>query len=216
MKTESSNTQTSLGKLTLTLFVTAVCSQFPMIGYIFLTSFFFSGFMGRDPGINGLFWIPALAFLLLGPLLLGLYLERDKHGLSSGFLGLIAMLAMILTGYFLGLLDTKIINYLFLDLSAGFGIVVILLFGKIMKLPREIIGLGLGIAVGIAISVGFTVIFNVDRLFDFLFSLPFLWVWLSAVFFPELLSRRTDWRGALMYILLMVIATGIIYFVAPS
>ena len=42
------------------------------------------------------------------------------------------------------------------------------------------------------------------------------WVWLSAVFFPELLSRRTDWRGALMYILLMVIATGIIYFVAPS
>ncbi len=115
-----------------------------------------------DGGQNGLFLIPALAFLLIGPSLMGLYLKRDKHGLSSSFLGLISMLAVILAGYFLNLLPTNIINYLFLRLSPGFGIVVTLLVGKIMKLPREIIGLGLGIAFGIAISVGFTGIFNGD------------------------------------------------------
>jgi hypothetical protein len=213
MKTESSNTQTSLGKLATTLIVTALCSQFPMIGFIFFAAFDLSGSMGGDQ--DGLFLIPALAFLLIGPSLMGLYLERDKHGLFSGFLGLISMVAVIFAGYFLNLLDIKIINYLFLGLSAGFGIAVILLVGKIVKLRREIIGLGLGIAFGIAISVGLTMIINANRLYDYLYSLPFLWVWLSTVFFPELFSRRTDWRGALVYILLMVIATSIIYFVYP-
>ena len=135
-----------------------------------------------DGGQNGLFLIPALAFLLIGPSLMGLYLKRDKHGLSSSFLGLISMLAVILAGYFLNLLPTNIINYLFLRLSPGFGIVVTLLVGKIMKLPREIIGLGLGIAFGIAISVGFTGIFNGDSSSFFNFF-PYRFVGFGSVLF---------------------------------
>ena len=218
MENSPTTDRVSLSKLTTTLLVTALCSQLPFVAAFPATFALLTrggGIMGVGPEPDStiaLVWffgssIIAIALLVLGPSLLGRYLERDKHGLSSGFLGLIPMLAVIVAGYFLDLLNIALIRYLFLDLSAGFGIVVILLVGKIVKLPREIIGLGLGIAVGIAITVGFTVIFNAD----YFFPLPFLWVWLSAVFFPEFLSRRTDWRGLMIWVAVMLIFTIVIF-----
>jgi len=77
-------------------------------------------------------------------------------------------------------------------------------------------GIGLAILIGLGLSAGLAILVmispgNDQETAGFLpFFLPFLWTWLSAVFFPESLSHRTDRRGLLIWIAVMLIFTIVI------
>ncbi len=217
MKTESSNTQTSLGKLTTTLIVTALCSQALPVGVFF---FLLGGMGGNSGGDIALYLSPF--FILGGPFLLGLYLKPGWRSIGIGLLGLLGEVGgfllfwVVLSPVTPGSWFSNFGGCLDFALPAAGGIVVILLVAGRMESTQEIMGIGLAIFIGLGLSAGLAILVinstgNDQNTAAFLpFFLPFLWTWLSAVFFPESLSHRTDRRGLLIWIAVMLIFTIVI------
>ena len=65
----------------------------------------------------------------------------------------------------------------------------ILWFAGKIKSTREWIGLGVGVVVGVVMCIGLATgvgISHIDITVEYMrFYLPFLYIWLSAVFFPD-------------------------------
>ena len=74
-----------------------------------------------------------------------------------------------------------------------------------------------GVVVGVVTCIGLATgggISHIGITVDYVrFYFPFLYIWLSAVFFPVLLSRQTNWRGLLIWISIMLIFTIVIFMV---
>ena len=237
METESSNTQTSLGKLAITLLVTALCSQALPIGLLLLVGTGVANAIGGGPQ-NDVWENLGLILTLGSTLLLGLYLRPGWRGIGIGLLGLIGEVC----GFLFELLVIKLlpetlfsitiyeslpadsIPYLiYQGLSYVFpivvGIVAILWFAGKIKSTQEWIGVGVGVVVSVVICIGLATgigISHIGNTVESMFYFPFLYIWLSAVFFPVLLSRRTDWRGLLIWIAIMLIFTIVIFMVNPN
>ena len=225
MKTESSNTQTSLGKLAITLLVTALCSQALPVGLLMLVGATVANAIGGGPQ-NDVWENLGLILILGSTLLLGLYLRPGWRGICIGLLGLIDVVCGFLfelgmpSGTIVESLPDNSIPYLIHEgLSYIFpvvaGIVAILWFAGKIKSTQEWIGLGVGVVVGVVMCIGLATGVGISHLGNTVeyvrFHLPFLYIWLSAVFFPELLSRRTDWLGLLIWIAIMLIFTIVIF-----
>jgi len=148
MKTESSNTQISSGKLAITLIVTGLCSQALPVG-VFL-------FLGSAFG-NSIAVCLSPFFILGGPFLLGLYLKPGWRSIGIGLLGLLGGLLGEVGGFVLfGLVlqlntslspitTTDSLSYNFLEglgfvLPAAGGIGVILWVAGRMESTQEIMG----------------------------------------------------------------------------
>jgi hypothetical protein len=219
MKTESSNAQISPGKLATILIVTALCSQALPVG-VFL-------FLGSAFGNSVAVYLSPF-FILGGPFLLGLYLKPGWRSVGIGLLGLLGEAGGFVLFWLVLQLITSLspitpesfssnfIGGLDFVLPAAVGIVVILLVAGRMESAQEIMGIGLATLIGLGLSAGLVILVMVSPGNDqetaaFLpFFLPFLWTWLSAVFFPEFLSHRTDRRGLLIWTAVMLIFTIVI------
>ncbi len=107
--------------------------------------------------------------------------------------------------------NNETLQTLLLGIFEGLGIVVILYVDRRMDLTQERIGTAVGIAIGIAISVLLEIAIVNSGLEVYslpaLSYLPMLWIWLSALFFPELSSHRTSWRGMLIWLAMMLFFT---------
>ena len=225
MKAKSSNTQISLGKLATTLIVTALCSQALPVGLNLLISAGIEnmGYGGpsaiAQSNFDGLL---ALALILAGPFLFGLYLKPSWSGLGIGFLGLAGEVA----GYLFFALISALISPLFAAIGALLllfpglvGILVMLWVAGKIKSSQERRGLGIGIVIGTGASVGLVVLVTIFQVLvkstqgpsgHLLIFLSFLWTWLGAVFFPEFISHRTDRRGLVIWIAVMLTSTSVI------
>ena len=172
-----------------------------------------------------------LILILGSTLLLGLYLRPGWRGIGIGLLGLIGevcgfLLSLLVPSItiFESLPDNSIPYLIYQGLSYVFpvvgGIVAILWFAGKIKSTREWIGLGVGVVVGVVMCIGLATGIGISHIGNTVesvrFYFPFLYIWLSAVFFPVLLSRRTDWRGLLIWIAIMLIFTIVIFMVNPN
>ena len=220
MKAESSNTQTSPGKLATTLIVTALCSQLPYIGIL---AAFFAFFMSEGGPMNtipqplsasdvvvlSILWIVPFAILSIGPVFLSLYFNRNLRGFKNGLLTSITLIGCFVITWHIYILKQPY------PVSASIAVAFLLIVNGKIRNKSDFMGLALAILIGFILSLGIVPMVEQTSLLFTNIPMLSLWIWLSAVFFPELFSRRTDWRGALVYILVMVIATSIIYFVYP-
>ena len=173
-----------------------------------------------------LFLILALTSFLAGPLIFGLYLKPKWGGVGIGFIGLIGEFGslLFLLPSSLGLLSLvhiwpfETLGFLLFSCFGGLGgIVIMLLVAGKLRSDQERMGIGLAIVIWIGMSIGLAAVpaigasnregSSVEYLSLYL---PFLWIWLNAVFFPELLSRRTDWRGIFIWIAIMLTFTFLI------
>jgi hypothetical protein len=226
MESHSSTSQVSLNKLTLTLLVTAFCSQALPAGLNLLVSAGMEnmGYAGPSAVAQSNFYgLLALAFMLAGPFFYGLYIRSGWGGLRIGFLGLLGeiggFLFSVLIGYLIGSPPEIVLSLLFIFPALGEIVVMLWAAGKIRSI-QERNGIGLAIAIGIGMSIGLAILVTISQALVgrtqgpagyLIFFLPFLWIWLSTVFFPEFLSHRTDQRGLVIWIAAMLIFTFVIF-----
>ena len=212
----------SVSKLTITLLIAAVCSQLPFAGMIPMGMALFAvgDFMNagppetKSPGelifLYGL-WFVALIILAAGPVFLGLYFKPGWHGFRNGTLAFVAMAGGLLVGWLLrDLLQAANLVYLSYGVSASLLITTLLVLSGKIRSKRDLAGLVAAIIVGLALSFRFGLISG-RSLWSWSFSAPFLWIWLSSVFFPDLFSNRAGWRAGVVYISTMIISTSIIF-----
>ncbi len=207
-----SSDRVPLSKLTITLLVTALCSQFPSIAVPMLVSSVVmssNSIGGHDLVGAVLYGILGLSFLIGGPILLGWYFTPDRNGMLNGFRGFLAI-----PGAYLIYSVVTILAQLKSDTShiLLFGIIPSLSIGAILtgsgkiRSRREWIGLGLAIILGIGLS---TILMN--RIEATTLPILYLWIWLSAVFVPELICFRIEWHGLLIWLLFMILSPIIVY-----
>ena len=200
---------------------TALCSQALPAGLYLLVGAAVANAFGGGPQ-NDVRENLGLVLILGNTLLLGLYVRPDWRGIGISLLGLLGEVGgFLFPGPFP--LSPNFISEGLSYVPLGIGGIVIMQWvaGKI-KSTRELIGMVLAILIGISMSIGLAVMIaktpalnanylkggGVESLH---FFLPILWTWLSAVFFPEFLSRRTDWRGLLIWVAAMLIFTIVIF-----
>jgi hypothetical protein len=237
METKPTKDLGSLRRMTLTLFITALCSQ-SLLAAIIPIIFAFLALNGGvmeegNPSISGFLVssIVALIVLSAGPILLSLYFNWNRNGLKNGILASIILAVCGGIGYYLeGILipfDSPSQNYLSgisFVVSASITIIFLLILNGKIKNNVDYTGLILGTVIGFGIWIIFKERFLTDPSFTFINGFfingstyaPFVWIWLSAVFFPELFSRRMDWRGVIVYIFMMVVFTIIILKFYPT
>ena len=145
-----------------------------------------------------------LAVLLLSAsfLALSLYPEHGKRQIAAGFLAVVVLAVGLMV-------ISSIARLLRLDpyetstptqaVSLGIGIAVCLLVSGRIKGWRDLAGLGSGLAIGIGLRL--TSLY-VPLSFDFSS------IWMSSVFFSELLSGRASWRAAGVGMLLWAVLSG--------
>lgn len=141
-----------------------------------------------------------LAALVVCPTLVGFYLTKSRRGLISGLLGgivgTIGIPGLLMFGQALGL-----------GLTAAV-IATVILMGTGVS-PRRVWGLFLGLVVGLALSVTGGLLGRVSFTEDDSIGLSIVWlasplIWMSAVYFPELLAGRNGWKGVVVWVLLVL------------
>jgi hypothetical protein len=220
MKTNFPDDYVPLRKLTITFLVTTFCSQLVIAGlYVVFVAMWGTGdFMDGTPqpksppqiALLFVLWVIAFTVLGAGPILLSEYFKPGWRSFWNGVLSFVGMTVCFCVGWSIKnvlLPDLAFVPY---EISAGIAITVLLVMGGKVKSRSDIIGLILAIVLGLALAAGFRWIKQDLYLISMNLAAPFLWIWLSAVFFPNLLNRRTDWRGGLVYILMMIIATWVL------
>jgi hypothetical protein len=138
--------------------------------------------------------LAALLFLA-SFLALSLYPEHGRRQVAVGFL---ALVAWVIGFFFIArLLELAYIYERFtptLEICSCIAIMICLLVSGRIKGWLGLAGLGLGLAIGIGLCT--------TKLKLSPDSLDFSPLWLSAVFYSELFSRRAGWRAALVGALL--------------
>ena len=225
--TETSNSQISPGKLAITLLVTAVCSQLPFVAGIAALIADLSrigGIMGVGPqpdSLIALVWffgssLIAIVLLCAGPVFLSLFFNWNWNSLKSGiFVSIVLIICGEISWH---MEDQYSLNGISYEITGSVVIALLLFFIRKIRNKLDFLQLVFAILIGLFISWQISLCFHQNPSISIIavIPLPFLWTWLSAVFFPELFSRRTDWRGALIYILITVDFTTIILTIPPA
>jgi hypothetical protein len=148
----------------------------------------------RDLGAGVMFALLALLLFLASFLTLSLYPRSGRHQIMAGVLGIIGLAIGLITVHFLprGWASTELT---LLSACVGFAIAICLLVNNRIKGWTDLGGLELGLLIGIGLRI--------SNLYSSS-SLVYSPIWLSAVFFPELFSRRAGWHVALLGFLLWV------------
>ena len=158
-----------------------------------------------------------LFFLLFvgGPISIGLLLSPGRRGVGAG---LVTVIAIPLIWYIAGI-ATENIGSIDIDLqlglvAAGVAILLEMITGDVRG-QAERIGLGIGLVVGLLLIfvhnslVGTSSYIGDDELLSFPLYLPIALVWLNTLFFPEWVSRKVGWGGAIVWIVLISMVFGL-------
>jgi len=162
-------------------------------------------FFSQSQSVAQVIILAVLAFIIFWAsfLTLSLYPVSGRRQMIAGFCGCVAMVIGAMAGYLilnLGLAFTNKISFvMMMEISLGVGITVCLIVSGRVKSLSVMIGLVLGLAIGIALC---NVIIDPSHL-----NYPMLW--LSAVLFSELLSRRAGWGAVLIGALFWVSFVGL-------
>lgn len=158
------------------------------------------GLFSQNIALGIFFLVLAFLLLLASFLMISLYAERGRRQIMAGFLGSVVCIIAVMIS------ETIAYSGLFNDLtpaweiSLGIAITVCLLASGRIKGWADLVGLVLGLIVGTGLRT--------TNLF-FQSSLAFSSIWLSAVFFLELFSRRAGWRAALFGALFWIALIGL-------
>lgn len=153
-------------------------------------------------------WVGA-ACVFMGYLLPGLYFKPNWRGIFSGICTFAFMLGLVYrVDYYVNLTHANAVVWddnlpLFLTILFAAPITILLVASGKVKTRTDFAGLGLGLIIGGLLSFGIMATNLLSGVEQALVAIPGLW--LSAVFFPELLSGRTDWRGILVWLATMAV-----------
>ena len=205
--------QTSLKRMVIMLLLAFLGAQLNLLGLFvaLLAGMTLSPFFGSSPQIaQGIIFLFLAVLLLLSSFLLfSLYPEHGRRQFITGFLAMVGwpiwlIIAINLINLF-GLKSNVLPFYAFgmgaLGTGIGIAIAICLLVSGKLKSRTELARL----VVGLIIGIGIHSIFQYDlSIFDFS---P---IWLSAMFFLEILRRRANRQavlvGALLWIGLMILS----------
>lgn len=215
------------------LFLTWICSLLWGLG-VFLSALAFMA--ATVAGLINYFgpptWNTQSTYMLIAgfvatffsPFFLGTFLAHSwRKGFTSGLFALFMAAAGFFLFYVLAgfLYDTFSVHvdvfYSFLSaFPAALAIITILLWNRF---PHSQLGIALGLIIGLGITLvdGMTLGQNLlvsNNIFHLLWQVPPL-IWVSIVYFPELLAGRSGWKGFLMWGLLVLITFGLPYVVVP-
>jgi hypothetical protein len=197
VETYSAGTTTvkKMGTMLILAFVGAQLSAFGSFA-AFLAAYVFAPNLAQEPFgtpiISGGIGMAILAVLLLSAsfLALSLYPEHGKRQMAAGFLAVVVLVVglMVISSIARLLrLDPYETTIPTQEVSLGIGIAFCLLVSGRIKGWRDLAGLGSGLAIGIGLRL--------TSLYIPL-SFDFSSIWMSSVFFSELLSGRASWRAA--------------------
>jgi len=183
-------------KLPVLLAGVLICSSLFSIGVALV---FGSVIIGGDYRWEGL--ILGIIFIFGSPILIGLFLRFDNRGGLSGVLGLI-WVVMLWPVMLSGAFRAFIFPWMFI---LG-PITIVLAISERLKQMKEFAGLFLGLLIGYILTLlAVRYIPNPENTGFGPMIVSFLFIWLSAVFFTELLSGRTGWRGVLVWLVMMAV-----------
>ncbi len=204
-------------RLLFKLILAMVCAPTLTIGLSVLLGAAFAGSVGWGGGGTEVakYGVVGLAVIFAGPFALALTLSGLGKSLVSGCLSILAMgVGMYVLGQLSGTLLTSNAMYAFpLAVVAGMQIATLELASGDIRDKSGIIGVGIGLGVGLTLVSGFSQILDPkgESLLK-AFSVPWATysslVWLSAVFFPDLVRRKVGWGGVLIWALLVGLVSG--------
>jgi hypothetical protein len=170
-------------------------------------------------GVQGvILLVLGLVAIFSAPMFLGAFLS---HSWRKGFTnGLFALLASII-GFFLFYQIAGFMYDLFSShpeafyslisaLPAGFAIATVML---INESPRRLLGIALGLTIGLCLALASAIIFGQNlfannNVFHLLWQAP-AFVWVSIVYWSELIGRQKGWSAFLIWALLILITFGL-------
>jgi len=182
--------------------------------------------------------ILGLAATLSSPILLGGIITRNwkrgiKVGLGSLLAGIVTFLAVWIgnnifyewahswSGYFnySPLLERAIgfSSLLLISLTACSTIVTLTLLTKTHQYRTTELIVGVVVGIGISMINGMmlgTSLLRGDNIFHFIWQIPPL-VWISVIYFTELLRGRSKWTDFLVWVFLVLISFGLPFVVVP-
>lgn len=180
-----------------------------------------------------------LATIISSPILLGATITRNwqqniKAGLGSFLAGILTFLAVWIgdgvfnewvhsrTGWtenplLLIVMRTELALILLVSLTAYTVMTAFILLAKIHQ--YRTLGLIAGGVVGVSLSMinGMmlgTSLLKGDNIFHFIWQIP-LFVWISVIYFAELLAGRSKWTDFLVWAFLVLISFGLPFVVVP-
>lgn len=230
MSSLESKSEHSTTSLIRKLFVTWGCGL--LFGWgLYLPAFFIIGLAGAAATSFGAFnagsWIIlagvlGLVTLSIGPILLGTFLAHSwLRGFRNGLVALFAGVFVFVVEYMLLVAIPSDVRQLvlFSGLSAGIlgihalAIILTVLVLSANSATHNLPGLGVGMVIGLGFSfvIGLTLDKNTLHI---LWETPPL-IWVSIVYFPELMARRSGWKGFVIWVLLVLITFGLAFVVAP-
>jgi hypothetical protein len=155
------------------------------------------------------FSILALFFIPISFLAFGLYSGNRKRNLSAGFWALVAFfITAVASASLAPHLSTNLaynlegITFVAVQTGNGIAFVTFLLKSGKAKNRTDYTGVGLGLIIGIGLCItGYFIdpVHNVSIIGSSS-------IWLSAAFFPELLSHRANQRDSLLWIALILLS----------
>ncbi|MCG2785357.1 MAG: hypothetical protein L6461_09665 [Anaerolineae bacterium] len=203
----SSITQTSQNNTSLMLFMAFLGSIANHLGMALIAlsiGINILRFSSTDERTVPLF-VLGIFFLFGGFFAITIYPANKQNKLFISFLLFVtftvtAASSFYLVGWIIYKLFARNIDVLnYVDISIGAGIIVSLAIFLFMtariKSRAEYAGLGQGVAIGIILSF----LSTLNPEYPYILSFGSSPVWLSIVFFPELLSRRAGWRDTLLW-----------------
>lgn len=165
------------------------------------------------------------------PILFGYFLGKSKRGLISGLLATPAGIVGLLFFSWVARLLIEVIGYGSIASQRPGGFVSMLVavpasavIATIMLISTETpshrgLGLGLGLSIGLGLSVinGLVLgrsMFVGNNMLHLLWQIPPL-IWTSAIYFPELAERRSNWQGFLVWLVLVLVTFVLPFVVVP-
>lgn len=175
-----------------------------------------------------------LILTLASPVFMGAFLARSwRRGLSSGLVALLMVVIGLPAFYWvlellstIRLLSDVLMDYSFsiiVGIPVAVAVTTVFLMSTRAFLRRYwgaslglAIGLGLSIVSGLVLSRSMSILTGdvIDLSITLTWQIPPL-VWVSAVYFLELMAGRSGWKGFIVWALLILAAFGLPFIVIP-
>ncbi len=167
--------------------------------------------------LEGIYLVLFFLLFVVGPISIGLLLSPGWRGIRAGLVTVIANPVL----WYIAAIATQDVSSIDHDLQLQLGLVAagVVILLEIMTGDvggqAKIVGLGIGIAVGLFLVflngylIGPFHLAGNDALMSFSLYPPNALVWLSALFFPQWVSRQVGWGGAIVWIVLISIVFGL-------
>ena len=229
--------------LTKTLFITWGCSIL-FGGGIFFTilAFIFAMVVGLLSFFGPPVWeasmiitaILGLATAFAGPILLERIITHNwRRGIQAGLGSILAgILAFLVAWAGLGVLSDWVSSWpghppllervelylvLLISITSCAAIITLILLSKTHQYRTLELIAGLVIGIGLSMISGMmlgTVLLTDDDIFHLIWQIPPL-VWISVVYFPELLAGQSKWTDFLVWAFLVLVSFGLPFVVVP-